>query len=187
MEATSYIKGFGREHKHQLKSEYEYISETIYAKDEKLFNQIYWYLVTQWVMGAEKEITINDDWIKEILVNSKELDSTSPNYDEMLKEWVDKYNEDYIDRFHGTWYKFDFKHGKFVLLDTTERDAKFKDKVFSSVWAVKWSTWVSMVDLFKSFVPNKTPKSEAERVKVINLNIKQMIKNIGKRAAMFGL
>jgi len=44
-----------------------------------------------------------------------------------------------------------------------------------------------MVDLFKSFVPNKAPKSEAERVKIINLNIKQMIKNIGKKAAMFGL
>jgi len=187
MEALWHIKSFGKKHKNEINSEYEYISDTIYEKELNLFNQINEYLIMQWVMGTQKDITITDNWIKEILANSKELDSVSSNYNEMLEEWVDKYNEDYIDRFHWTWYKFDFKHGKFVLLDTAERDAKFKDKVFSSVWAVKWSSWVSMVDLFKSFVPNKAPKSEAERVKIINLNIKQMIKNIGKKAAMFGL
>ena len=191
MEALWHIKAFGEEHKDKTNSEYEYISDTVYEKELNLFNQINEYLITQWVMGLQKDITINDDWIKKILAFSKELDSTSPDYNEMLIDWVDKYNEDYIDRFNWTWYKFNLRNWTFVLLDTTERDAKFKDNVFSSVWEIKSSSWVSMVDLFKSFIPNKdvnsSKKSEAERVKVINLNIKQMIKNIGKRAAMFGL
>ena len=180
MEALSEVHNFASNGDLHHESKYEYLSNTIYQKDVECFNKIYDYLVKQAVEDGSKIMKFDDENIKNILKDSKEINTNinGVDYKKTLIEWIDKYTEDYIDRLHGHWYKFYLYDDVFVLTSSSNSEIESKKLARYKISPIKSVTGVSIVDLFKSLGPVKLSVSEAKWVSNVNKNLKKI-------AAMF--
>jgi len=144
---------------------YEFISDKIYDKEIKIFDRIYQYLLAESLKNWFVKISLADDWIKDILKDSNEIDTSSFEYKNMLTERVDKYNEDYIDRFKWNWYKFYLHDGIFVLLDNSIFNKDIKECVFLWKELIKERTKSSVLDVLSSL--GNTVKDKTNRIAAI--------------------